>query len=327
MRPRNIVAAVFRRRSCDVGETRAQAIKVGVSGDVDKYRIGIRPAQQFGALQRLLIGRDIRMLRNVVLGREVVQRHPMAETIDRDRTLEYRLAGDRFDIEAFGDEVIHHPRALRFSAQNQFSITARTIALSRGGGIAGKHTGEIPHDDEPDALRRFRDVLGNFGLPLHARVRRRMPLEETVAEPFRIAHPGRRSIDPGLVDEIEHHRAAAIFRIDEDDFVGRLAGRGRNDLEFRGVLVFAVRVLGQRRKAYDVFISVDDALNQSEGPGIGDAIVSADRLGAADGDAGDPGLGRPGGCVGRDEEGAGQQGANQGAGKRTDARNNGHGTP
>ncbi len=164
------------------------------------------------------------MLFGTKLACKLVQRHPIADTVDRNRSMKNAFPRIGIDIEAFSDKGVHHPCALRFSTENQLGIGA-VLKVRSGNRLraAGKQARVIAQDNETNPLSIFRDVFGKSCLPLHARIGHGVALKESIAEAVTIFCTRWRVGFVDLVDEIHGPWPAPVLRIDKDDFVPGLS--------------------------------------------------------------------------------------------------------
>ena len=199
MRRRPVVAANAARRSAAVGQAGAQPVEVGVVGHVDQHRVGTRPAQDPAVRERAPVRPQVGVL-GPGAG-ELVDRHPVAVSVDGDRVPEHAPAAGR-GVEALGEERVDEERALRDADQRPARVAARQEAP------------EVADDHLPDALGGHGDVGARCpsatGCAHSASRSERRKLD---TELLYVALAGGPLAAPSRVQRAQEHGVAAVLRL------------------------------------------------------------------------------------------------------------------
>src|ERR1700730_613028 len=101
-----------------IRKTGAEPVEIRVIGDVDVIWVARRPGQKRCRIEWFRIRHNVGVLVGSIRGCELIEREPIARSIDRDRAIEYWSAVHRIGIEPFGDERIDEEAAEADPAKN-----------------------------------------------------------------------------------------------------------------------------------------------------------------------------------------------------------------
>ena len=190
------------RRERGVGRAAgAQAVVVGVAGDLDQERVAPRPGEQVRRRHGDAGGPGIRRLRCTVVT-PPVHRQPVAARQVGESAVVHAGARARVLVEALADERVHAPGRLAGAGEHQHPEAFPQPAP------------ELAQDDEPDALGVLGHSGGVTGLPLDPRVR------EPAGGELGADHAvGRASA--AVLDVDEHRDAPGVARGPDQLEVGR----------------------------------------------------------------------------------------------------------